>query len=419
MYCSSCGKQISEGSKFCNYCGSLQTIIAQPSTSATKVIPPDRMPQISVNAQPNIPVANAVPTANQTQQTAKSQTIVPAIKDISQRKKKLSKGIKALIVFGACLFVIFLVIVSIFAISLKKTDGKLIGNITYLPNSSEFCNIAESIEPNIDVWEHEYDTCNTASAFMDRGNGPDWHLYVYKDSYDAYDSFSYYFSCVETDVYDEVVYGDLYYKDNGDNGYILFNVTCDGNGLFFKTYDYYYGGLFYNGNRFMTVYLISSTPFKKSEMDRIDNILTEYGLPNPRTGSKNVSLFHKIEIFIKIGKEKQSLKDLCQLVNNREQKQLNEKYLYETENSDLYYKVECAIDGNDVYINYYFQPSADLSDKAKVRSNMGVQADDGNLDYRIDAEKDYFNKQFGKRPETITYVFCDYDGSYLFKFGEK
>lgn len=40
MFCSSCGKQINDGAKFCNFCGATQVIVDQASASSTNVAPP-------------------------------------------------------------------------------------------------------------------------------------------------------------------------------------------------------------------------------------------------------------------------------------------------------------------------------------------------------------------------------------------
>ena len=42
MFCSSCGKQLSDGSKFCNFCGATQTIVADAvvTPNATPVSAP-------------------------------------------------------------------------------------------------------------------------------------------------------------------------------------------------------------------------------------------------------------------------------------------------------------------------------------------------------------------------------------------
>ena len=68
MFCSNCGKQISEGSKFCNFCGATQNIIipnvapSQSSTQPTYQPQPTQPMQPTYQAQPMQPTYQAQPT---------------------------------------------------------------------------------------------------------------------------------------------------------------------------------------------------------------------------------------------------------------------------------------------------------------------------------------------------------------------
>lgn len=161
--------------------------------------------------------------------------------------------------------------------------------IRSLPNYPEFERIAKEIDPDLDILVGDrqlpmveeplnYDLVSASK----RNYGTKWSILYFDSEAEAKEYFLVFLKSVETDVYDEIPFGDYYYKDNGNNGYIIFDVSSADNGGFFSNGHYYYGGVFYCGDRYMDICFHSESPFKNSEKDEIDRILTAYGLPTPR-----------------------------------------------------------------------------------------------------------------------------------------
>lgn len=168
--------------------------------------------------------------------------------------------------------------------------------ITKLPTVEEFVNTSIDLgyyfnsEPPYSGTELWPGASGVITVVNKAGYPNSYSLSIYDSGAKAKEWFQRCMNAVGNDDYDEVVTGDLYYNDNGDNGYILFDVTKEKGytGEFFdgsSSYDkYYYGGIFYCGNIYMEVYTgRSESQIKNSEKDKIDEILRAYGLPTPRS----------------------------------------------------------------------------------------------------------------------------------------
>ena len=168
--------------------------------------------------------------------------------------------------------------------------------ITKLPSVEEFVNTSIDLgyyfnsEPPYSGTELWPEATGVITVVNKSGYPNTYTLRIHDSNSKAKDIFQRYMKAVGNDDYDEVVTGDLYYNDNGDNGYILFDVTREkgASGEFFdgsSSYDkYFYGGIFYCGNIYMEVYTgRSESLIKNSEKDKIDEILRAYGLPTPRS----------------------------------------------------------------------------------------------------------------------------------------
>lgn len=167
-----------------------------------------------------------------------------------------------------------------------EVNDRVINPIKNLPNYPEFERIAQEIEPGVELmvsdmrkYDSNYDHVTVGQYW---GYGTGWSIDYYDTVEDAKKGFAIDIEPLETDVYDELITGDLFYKDNGDNGYIIANLYCHGDGEFFDNGKYYYGGIYYCNDRILEVWFASDSPFKNSEMDFIDKVIKAYGLPAPR-----------------------------------------------------------------------------------------------------------------------------------------
>lgn len=158
-----------------------------------------------------------------------------------------------------------------------------------LPDYDTFVFITQKVAPDKDISVSDMRTFTQSPSNYDYvcvgwygGFGSRWDMSFYDYEEDCKSLFSEYIKLLDTDVYDEVFSGDLFYNDFGDNGYIIADVYCYRDGEFFDEDQYYYGGIFYCRERMLEVWFVSDEPFKNSEMDYIDQILTSYVLPTPR-----------------------------------------------------------------------------------------------------------------------------------------
>jgi len=161
-----------------------------------------------------------------------------------------------------------------------------ISEITHIPNYSEFKDVMYTIKPDMgDLFiSGNGETFNSACAMGFNGFDPVLEEY-YSNEY-AKTAFSSLYSSVETDVYDDIPVGDIYYQKNDNNGFIIFNISCDGTGEFFdgRTFSeqYFYGGIYYRDNLCLKVYIASRDPIKNSQMDSVDEVIKAFNLPTPR-----------------------------------------------------------------------------------------------------------------------------------------
>lgn len=159
--------------------------------------------------------------------------------------------------------------------------------ISHIPDYSEFKDVMYGLNPEMgDLFiSGNNETFNSAST-MGYSKGLDAVLEEYYTNEYAKSAFSMLYSSVETDVYDGVPSGDIDYQENDNNGYIIFDISCDGNGEFFdgRTFSerYWYGGIYYRDNLCLKVYISSRDPIKNSQKDAVDEVIKAFNLPTPR-----------------------------------------------------------------------------------------------------------------------------------------
>lgn len=177
----------------------------------------------------------------------------------------------------------------------SDTDNKVIPPITKLPSVEEFVNTSIKLgyyfndEPpykDTELWPGENGVITVVNK---EGYPKDYSLTIHDSTEKTMALFNGMLTSVKKDEYDEVPEGTIKYKDYGDNGYILFDVTKRKgiSGQFFgsrASSEYFvYGGIFYCGNRYMEIYTYSrDEELKNSEKDKVDEIMKAYNLPTPR-----------------------------------------------------------------------------------------------------------------------------------------
>ncbi len=167
--------------------------------------------------------------------------------------------------------------------------------ITKLPSVEEFLSTSIELgyilnnEPPYTDNELSFSEDHASAIRIKKGYPDRYNLDIFDSTEDANDRFNIELTKIKADEYDEILQGALKYEDNDDNGYILFDATHRKgiSGQFIgenPAHEYaFYGGIFYCGNKYMEIYSFSvDEELKKSEKDKIDEIMQSYNLPPPR-----------------------------------------------------------------------------------------------------------------------------------------
>jgi len=177
----------------------------------------------------------------------------------------------------------------------STTQLEVIPPISKLPSVEEFVKASIELgysfdsEPpykDTELWPYE----NMVETSRNKEGYPtEYFLRIFDSTEEANKRFNAQLALIKADEYDEVLQGTIKYEDNDDNGYILFDATHRKgiSGKFIgenPSHEYsFYGGIFYCGNKYIEIYKWSvDEEIKKSEKDKVDEIMQAYNLPTPR-----------------------------------------------------------------------------------------------------------------------------------------